>query len=193
MKRLIIAATSLSLSLAGVGSIAVAQENIVPIVTNADGTSVKSTAGVNPTANGGGGTIVYGDINTGPGYTVIGPPSVTTVPAPPVETAPAPAPAVAAEPVAAEPVVADTAVASAEDLDADNYPDALEWELGLDGNNPDSDADGVADGDELNSYGTDPLVFDSDGDGLSDGEELFGLLTDPLVWDTDGDGVGDGL
>ena len=40
----------------------------------------------------------------------------------------------------------------------------------------------MADGDELNIYGTDPTVFDSDGDGVSDGEELFGIFTDPLVW-----------
>jgi hypothetical protein len=41
----------------------------------------------------------------------------------------------------------------------------------------------VADGDELNLYGTDPTVFDTDGDGVSDGEELFGIQSDPLVWD----------
>jgi hypothetical protein len=97
--------------------------------------------------------------------------------APPVEAAPEP---VAAEPVA-EPV-AEAAVATESDLDADNYPDALEAELGLDPNNIDTDADGVADGDELNIYGTAPTTADSDGDGLLDGEELFGSHTDPLVW-----------
>ena len=185
MRRLLIVTASLSLSLAGAASTVLAQEKDVQgISTSADGSNVTSTSGVNPTANGEGGTIVYGDINTGPGYTVVGPPSVvqngsTT---PPPAAAPAPAPDVSSEPVPAEPVVADTAVATATDLDADNYADELEWDLGLDPNNADSDADGVADGDELNLYSTEPTVFDTDGDGISDGEELFGISTDPLVW-----------
>ena len=187
MRRLILAAISLSLSLAGVTGVALAQEKDVQgITTNADGSHVMSTAGVNPTANGEGGTIIYGDINTGPGYTVVGPPSVvqsgSTAPPAPV-AAPAPAPETAPVTTTAESVPAETSAATAEDLDSDNYPDALEWELGLDGNNPDSDGDGVADGDELNLYATDPTVSDTDGDGVSDGEELFGSLTDPLVWD----------
>ena len=41
----------------------------------------------------------------------------------------------------------------------------------------------MADGDEINIYGTDPSYGDSDGDGVLDGEELFGISTDPLVWD----------
>jgi hypothetical protein len=90
-----------------------------------------------------------------------------------------------------DPLVADTNFVTT-DLDGDNYPDALEPELGLDPTNPDTDGDGVADGDEINIYGTDPLNSDSDGDGLSDGTELFDSRTDPLVWDTDGDGVSDG-
>lgn len=81
------------------------------------------------------------------------------------------------------PETTDTAVASATDRDADNAPDELEPGLGLDPTNPDSDGDGVADGDEPNIYGTDPLNPDTDGDGASDGEELFGSYTDPLVWD----------
>ena len=187
MRRLFIVAASLSLSVAGAAGAALAQEsNVQGITTNADGSHVTSTAGVNPTANGEGGTVIYGDINTGPGYTVIGPPSVvqngSTTPPAPVD-APAPAPETTADTTAAEPVAADTALATTEDADADNYPDALEWDLGLDGNNPDTDADGVADGDEINIYGTDPLVSDTDGDGVLDGEELFGIFTDPLVWE----------
>ena len=46
----------------------------------------------------------------------------------------------------------------------------------------DTDADGVADGDELNIYGTEPTVADTDGDGDLDGGELFDTRTDPLVW-----------
>jgi hypothetical protein len=74
------------------------------------------------------------------------------------------------------------------DLDADNYPDAAELEIGLDPGNPDSDGDAVADGDELGIYGTDPITWDTDGDGLSDGEELFSTETDPLIDDTTGAG-----
>jgi hypothetical protein len=106
-------------------------------------------------------------------------------PAPAPEAAAEPAPAEAA-PVEAAPVEAvpvEAAVATATDQDADNYADELEWDLGLDPANPDTDADGVADGDEINIYGTDPLVADTDGDGVFDGEELFGSLTDPVVWD----------
>src|SRR5829696_3319413 len=124
---------------------------------------------------------------------------INAVRAPEAEPAPAPVADAAPEAVAdttvdeaSEPVVADTAVATEFDLDADNYPDALEVESELDPRNPDTDGDGVADGDEGNLYGTDPLVWDTDGDGLSDGEELFATGTDPVVWDTDGDGISDG-
>ena len=117
---------------------------------------------------------------------------VNAVRAPEAEPAPAPAPVTesAPEPVAdasvtetSESVSADTAVATQADRDADNYPDALEWDLGLDPDDADTDDDGAADGDELNIYGTSPTAFDTDGDGASDGEELFWLLTDPLAWD----------
>jgi hypothetical protein len=110
--------------------------------------------------------------------------------APEAEPAPAPVAEAAPEPVAdtapaetSEPVVADAAVATAADQDADNYLDAAELEIGLDPGDPDSDDDGVADGDEVNIYFTDPFNGDSDGDGASDGEELFSTMTDPLVWD----------
>jgi hypothetical protein len=115
---------------------------------------------------------------------------INAVRAPEAEPAPAPAAEAAPEPVAdtapaesSAPVAADAAVATEGDLDADNEPDALEADLGLDPANADTDADGVADGDELNIYGTSPTLFDTDGDGASDGEELFGVMTDPLVWD----------
>jgi hypothetical protein len=118
---------------------------------------------------------------------------VNAVRAPEAEPAPAPEAAAAPEPVAdaapvetSEPVAADTAVATADDLDADNYLDAAELEVGLDPSNPDTDGDGVADGDEVNGvmgFVTDPFAWDTDGDGLSDGEELFSTLTNPLVWD----------
>jgi hypothetical protein len=99
---------------------------------------------------------------------------------------PAPEPLTApVEETTTEPVAAESAPAvDSTDADGDNYPDAQELEMGLDPTNIDTDGDGVADGDELNIYGTDPFTFDTDGDGVSDGEELYNTRTDPLVWDT---------
>jgi hypothetical protein len=158
-----------------------------PIITgNVAGNCVTSPSGNTTGANAGDWTITCGDISPGSGLTVIGPPSVASGPAPvlapePV-VAPAPEPVPVTEP-APETAVVDTAVATATDLDADNLEDALEWDLGLDPNNADTDADGVADGDEITLYGTEPTVADTDGDGIFDGEELFGIFTNPLVWD----------
>lgn len=179
MNRLITAAALLGMGLASLGfPMAYAQETIPEgISTNADGSNVTSRAGRNATANGEGETIIYGDITTGPGHTVIGPPSIerTTAPAP----APAPAPETAPAPT-------DATTATTTDQDADNIADELEWDLGLDPTNADSDGDNVADGDEITIYNTDPVAWDTDGDGLGDGEELFGVRTDPLVWTDEG-------
>jgi len=132
------------------------------------------------------------------------PPTINVSDSPPVyEAAPEP---VVAEPVSEVPVeeapvqdvvvddttLVETAPASGDDLDGDNLADSLEPDLGLDPTLVDTDGDGVADGDEINLYGTDPTVFDSDGDAIGDGDELYNLRTDPLVWDTDGNGVADG-
>ena len=62
---------------------------------------------------------------------------------------------------------------------------------GSDPLDPDSDDDGLSDGDEVNTYGTSPTAADSDGDGLSDPEELI-LATDPNDADSDDDGLRDG-
>ena len=121
--------------------------------------------------------IVCTDLRPGRGVTVVDPGAERAPVAKDVPPTPAPAPDAAPAPETTE-----TAVATATDQDADNAPDELEPGLGLDPTNPDTDADGVADGDEPNLYGTDPLNADTDGDGLSDGEELFGIYTDPLVW-----------
>jgi hypothetical protein len=114
---------------------------------------------------------------------------INAVRAPEAEPAPESVVEAAPEPVAdtapaetSEAVATDTVVATESDLDADNYPDDLEWDLGLDPTNVDTDADGVADGDELNIYGTEPTVADTDGDGVVDGGELYDTRTDPLIW-----------
>ena len=57
---------------------------------------------------------------------------------------------------------------------------------------PDTDADGLRDGDEVDKYRTDPLNPDTDGDGLTDGAEVLKHRTDPCNPDTDADGLRDG-
>ena len=77
------------------------------------------------------------------------------------------------------------------DGDRDGLTNKVERALGTDSRNPDSDADGLTDGDEVNVYATNPLEADSDGDGFSDGSEVNTLGSDPLVADRDGDGLSD--
>ena len=137
--------------------------------------------------------IMCSDLRPGDGVAVVNagveaaaPVAADEAPAPAPETTPeeAAAPEEAAVPEeAVAPESTERTVATATDQDADNYADELEPGLGLDPTNADTDADGAADGDEINIYGTDPLAADSDGDGVLDGEELFGIFTDPLVWD----------
>jgi hypothetical protein len=225
---------SLGLSLVVASGSAFAQETI-----NADGSSGAANP-VNPAVNANGPTVVYGDLDVGPGTNVIGSPPGTTITAangdassvgpgtssaapgtvngvpgtsllgpdgtysvtdsPPSnvtvgdagtqELAPAPVVETVPEETMAAPV--DPASATGTDLDADNIADELEWNLGLDPTSVDTDADGVADGDEITIYGTDPLVWDTDGDSVSDGAELYDTRTDPLVWDDTSGAVADG-
>jgi outer membrane protein OmpA-like peptidoglycan-associated protein len=67
-----------------------------------------------------------------------------------------------------------------------------ESELGTDPYDPDTDKDGLTDGEEVLQYNTDPLNPDSDYDGLLDGAEVREHLTNPLDRDTDDGGVADG-
>ncbi|MDY7093754.1 MAG: Ig-like domain-containing protein [Acidobacteriota bacterium] len=83
------------------------------------------------------------------------------------------------------------------DSDGDGLPDDYEIANGLDPSNPadalgDPDRDGLTVIDEFLA-GLDPFDPDSDDDGLLDGEEVNDTGTDPLRFDTDGDGVSDGL
>ncbi|HAM70677.1 MAG TPA: hypothetical protein DCM86_03440, partial [Verrucomicrobiales bacterium] len=78
-----------------------------------------------------------------------------------------------------------TAVAAAYLLERENV-------FQTDPNNPDTDGDGLKDGDEARFYKTDPVRVDTDGDGLSDFEEIRRFHTNPLLADTDDDGLADG-
>ncbi|MEM7246798.1 MAG: hypothetical protein AAF533_15710 [Acidobacteriota bacterium] len=84
-----------------------------------------------------------------------------------------------------------------DDSDFDGLPDATEDAIGTDPNDPDTDDDGIEDGEEtlpgLDGYVTDPLDLDTDDDGLADLEEIDTTLTDPTDGDTDDDLLYDGL
>lgn len=58
------------------------------------------------------------------------------------------------------------------DSDQDGLSDQQEMLLGTDPMNPDTDGDGLLDGEEVLIYGTSPVAVDSDGDGVPDGEEV---------------------
>lgn len=78
------------------------------------------------------------------------------------------------------------------DSDGDGLLDSREAELGTDPYDPDTDKDGLTDGQEVLTYKTDPLNPDTDWDGLKDGAEVLTYSTDPLNRDTDAGGVADG-
>ena len=97
------------------------------------------------------------------------------------------------------------------DRDGDGLGDGHEDDVtGTDPDDPDTDGDGIDDGDEVGGgddpstydpdIDTDPLDADTDDDGLNDGDEVNGdgpladfTPLDPLNPDTDNDGLPDGL
>lgn len=78
------------------------------------------------------------------------------------------------------------------DYDKDGLIKRIEQQIGTDPKNPDTDGDGLKDGEEYLTYKTDPLKADTDNDTLNDGDEVFQFKTNPLKADTDGDGLNDG-
>ncbi len=59
-----------------------------------------------------------------------------------------------------------------EDPDHDGLTNLQEFQNGTDPNNPDTDGDGLTDGQEVLIYHTNPLLFSTDGSGISDGIEV---------------------
>ena len=78
-----------------------------------------------------------------------------------------------------------------EDVDEDGLSFRNELDLGTNPFNPDTDSDTLTDGDEINTYYTDPLIADTDGDGLLDSDEFI-YNCDPYDIDTDDNGIMDG-
>jgi hypothetical protein len=77
------------------------------------------------------------------------------------------------------------------DSDDDGLTDGQEIAIGTNPFDPDSDDDGLTDGAEVEVHGTDPLDPDTDDDGLNDGAEIA-AGTNPFDQDTDDDGLSDG-
>ena len=63
--------------------------------------------------------------------------------------------------------------------------------IGLDPLIPDTDGDGLSDGQEVNTVLSNPVLEDTDGDGLLDGAEVNTHGSSPLLTDTDADGLND--
>jgi len=59
-----------------------------------------------------------------------------------------------------------------EDPDHDGLTNLQEFQNGTDPNNPDTDGDGLTDGQEVLIYHTNPVLFSTDGTGISDGIEV---------------------
>ncbi len=78
------------------------------------------------------------------------------------------------------------------DSDKDGLDDVREKEMGADMYSPDTDNDGLSDGDEVVVYKTNPVKADTDDDGLNDGDEVLIWRTNPINSDTDGDTYPDG-
>jgi len=78
------------------------------------------------------------------------------------------------------------------DSDGDGLYDTEEDEYRTDPYDPDTDDDGLSDGEEVKRYQTDPTNPDTDFDGLMDGAEVNTHKTDPRDRDTDDGGVADG-
>ncbi|MEN8192649.1 MAG: OmpA family protein [Bacteroidota bacterium] len=80
---------------------------------------------------------------------------------------------------------------SESDEDNDGVLKKDEVIIGTDHKNPDSDWDGLNDGEEILKYNSNPLNRDSDNDGLNDHDEIKIYSTNPNNVDTDDDSIDD--
>jgi hypothetical protein len=91
--------------------------------------------------------------------------------------------------------ITDESEGCTDDCDHDLIPNRVD--LDSDGTGLDDASEGEANTDEASPTGPDDVPDycdpDNDGDGIDDGEEMDRYGTDPLVWDTDGDGEFDYL
>ncbi|HLV34813.1 MAG TPA: protein kinase [Spirillospora sp.] len=78
------------------------------------------------------------------------------------------------------------------DSDGDGLTDERERQLGTNPFSPDTDDDGLTDGDEVLIWGTNPLNRDTDGDTIPDGTEAADC-TSPINPDTNGNGIPDNI
>src|SRR5215211_6397833 len=207
-----ITVVGLGVGLAAFSGGALAQETVAPTI-NADGSSGRSDAGLNPAVDADGPTLIYGDI---PGGTVIGPSTEGSAPVS-KDVVYAPPPGTTGDITAAN----GDAAALGPTGDAEAAPGTVTGGsgtalLGPDGTYSVTDAppSNVSVGDSAAlapapvyepapvtepapeavaaPVETTEMVADTDGDGVADVDEdnLYG--TDSLVWDTDGDGLSDG-
>ncbi|MGC6466690.1 MAG: hypothetical protein ACON5N_13985 [Akkermansiaceae bacterium] len=77
------------------------------------------------------------------------------------------------------------------DADADGATDRQEYDATSNPNVKDTDSDGLEDGPELNTHGSDPTLEDTDSDNLNDFDEVTVHMTNPANPDTDGDNLTD--
>jgi hypothetical protein len=189
------------------GGLALAQETI-----NADGNSGAARPG-SPAVDADGPTVVYGDVNVGPGTNTIGPPISTTSGSANIPVAPViPGADISASDGNAANIGPGSASAAPGTVNGGSPGTSL---LGPDGtysvsDNPDSNVN-VGNNDPYVPTESAPVyddttyvepvenapvdtatAVDSDGDGIADVDETNIYGTDPYNWDTDGDGRGDG-
>lgn len=82
---------------------------------------------------------------------------------------------------------------SMSDNDGDGLANITEYEQETDVHLPDTDFDNLSDGDEINTYSTNPLLQDTDGDRILDGDEVGLGLSPTLAGDAETDDDNDGF
>jgi serine/threonine protein kinase len=90
-------------------------------------------------------------------------------------------------------VEANLTATAAADPDNDGLTTKEEEEHGTKWDNPDTDGDGLMDGEEVTEWNTNPLDRDTDDDNLEDGEEVEFECLIPTQRDSDGDGKPDNV